>query len=788
MLAALLVGLLVLGCSSPDQSRTAHMQRGERYLAANNLQKAQVEFRNAMQIAPNRADARVMSGRVAEKLGNVRDALGLYQSAIDVDAGYVPARLGLGRLYVFAGAPGRALEVIAPALLQHPDDPDLLTVRGAAYAALQQPAPAMADAKRAVSLAPQNEEAVALLAALYRRDGNVPRAVDLLRTTLDKRAGSTDLRQILADLYEEVGQRDLAEVQLVQIAALNPQALAPRLALASFYARAQRLDAAERVFKEAIAAQPSSDQAKLAYVDFLATRRSRTESERALADLIAHNPADYDLLLARAALLQRQEQPDAATAAYRDIITRGGDRPQGLIARNRLAAVLITQRRFAEASAYIAQVIAKSPRDSDALELRANIALERGESGVAVTDLRTALRDQPRSALILRALARAYLADAQTALAEETLRNALEAAPEDATCRIELAQLLARTNRPAAAIAVLEDAVRRIPQNLPVREALVRMYIAKPDLPAAQKAAEQMTSAAPQDWRGPYLQALVAEGQRRADDAAHDLKRSLDLQPDAIEALEEVSRLDIASGHADRALARLQSLIASRPEDAALHNLLGEQLFTLNDTKRAVDELTRAMQLAPGWWAPYHNLGSVQLAVANPPAAIRTYEQGVAATRMEPALIADLTTLYERLGRADDAIRTYEAFCRAFPGVPFAANNLAMLLVTYGGGPASLERARALTSQFMAATNPDLLDTAGWVRLKSGDLTAALPVLEEAARRAPDSHIVRYHLGMAQLQAGQRDQARVSLESAVAGSVRFAGWDEARSALARLGS
>jgi len=70
--------------------------------------------------------------------------------------------------------------------------------------------------------------------------------------------------------------------------------------------------------------------------------------------------------------------------------------------------------------------------------------------------------------------------------------------------------------------------------------------------------------------------------------------------------------------------------------------------------------------------------------------------------------------------------------------------------------------------------------------LKSGDLAHALPALQRAAQAAPHSSVIRFHLGMAQLQAGQRDEARSSLEAALAGSQRFEGWAEARSALASL--
>ena len=109
-----------------------------------------------------------------------------------------------------------------------------------------------------------------------------------------------------------------------------------------------------------------------------------------------------------------------------------------------------------------------------------------------------------------------------------------------------------------------------------------------------------------------------------------------------------------------------------------------------------------------------------------------------------------------------------------------------MLLITYRSDRASIERARTLTADFMSSSNAYLLDTAAWVRLKCGDLTHALPALQKAAAADPDSSVIRFHLGMAQLQAGQLKDARNSLQSALAGSERFPGWAEARAALANL--
>jgi Tfp pilus assembly protein PilF len=59
-------------------------------------------------------------------------------------------------------------------------------------------------------------------------------------------------------------------------------------------------------------------------------------------------------------------------------------------------------------------------------------------------------------------------------------------------------------------------------------------------------------------------------------------------------------------------------------------------------------------------------------------------------------------------------------------------------------------------------------------------------LLERAADRAPDSRVIRYHLGMAQLQTGQRESARANLETALSGSGEFTGSQEARAVLASL--
>src|SRR5262245_34177767 len=172
LLAACVVACLALvACGGAQSRKERHMARGQEYFTEGNFEKARVEFRNALQIEPNDAEARFMHGQALERVGNLRDAAGMYQAAIDANPDHVNARANLARMFVFAGAPERAMELLEPAMKTHPDDPDLLTSRAAARVQLKDLEAGSADARRALELAPTSENATALLAATLQQQG-----------------------------------------------------------------------------------------------------------------------------------------------------------------------------------------------------------------------------------------------------------------------------------------------------------------------------------------------------------------------------------------------------------------------------------------------------------------------------------------------------------------------------------------------------------------------------------------------------------------------------------------
>jgi uncharacterized protein HemY len=73
------------------------------------------------------------------------------------------------------------------------------------------------------------------------------------------------------------------------------------------------------------------------------------------------------------------------------------------------------------------------------------------------------------------------------------------------------------------------------------------------------------------------------------------------------------------------------------------------------------------------------------------------------------------------------------------------------------------------------------------VQLQAGDLTAAIPNLEQAVKAVPDAPVLHYHLGMAYLKKGDKAAAAESLKKAVDTKETYTGLEEAKLALQDLG-
>ncbi|HEX4608393.1 MAG TPA: tetratricopeptide repeat protein [Urbifossiella sp.] len=195
-------------------------------------------------------------------------------------------------------------------------------------------------------------------------------------------------------------------------------------------------------------------------------------------------PADTELLFLEANLLQEAGDRPAAEARFRALL---GARPEtaysgldaglrGYKARHNLAVLYRDQKRYAEAEAAWAAVVAEEPGFAPAWLGLGELYLARGRGDDVRRVLETLDRAHPGAAetAVLRARWLAHGGDVPAARA--ALEGAVARAPRAAGPRLALARLLARDARdPAAAERVLRELLDLEPGHPEAERLLARV-------------------------------------------------------------------------------------------------------------------------------------------------------------------------------------------------------------------------------------------------------------------------------------------------------------------------
>jgi len=109
-------------------------------------------------------------------------------------------------------------------------------------------------------------------------------------------------------------------------------------------------------------------------------------------------------------------------------------------------------------------------------------------------------------------------------------------------------------------------------------------------------------------------------------------------------------------------------------------------------------------------------------------------------------------------------------------------------LYTEHGGSTTVALRLAQEARSALPADPHVADTLGWVLVRIGSAASAVPYLKECSQAIPTNAAYHYHLGMAYFNAGQVQEAKHELQTALRLRDSFEGSDEARKALASITS
>lgn len=665
-LACVLAAVALCGCTSQADRERAGLGKAAQYVRDGQWDKARLETRNVLRMAPRNARAHALAAQAAEGLGDYPRAWSEWQQAAELDPADLDVRVAIARLQLLSGDADGAARDIARILAGHAGQVGARTLRAAVAVRLGQPEAALAELRDIVARThPPPVDASLLLASLLAGRGDRAGGLRALDAALAAAPGNVALLVAAAQLCEAPPQDPSFTARALDFhrraARAAPQDPSVWRSWADFHLRRGEIDQADAVLRAAITAAPRLDPeaATLDWIAFLADQRGPAAAASAARTAVEAHPGRPSFRLRLAELLDDGGRRDDAEHVLTDLAAREPASPGALAAQDRLAERAFSAGRLDAASEWLARTLAVQPRDASALRLRARIALAHGEPAAAVGDLRTAVHDAPGSADLVGLLAQAHRANGEPQLARDVLADAVRFRPDDAGLRLLLAADMAESGERDAADGELDAAIRQAPRDARAYAAKARLAMARNDPAGAERVWRARLAAAPDDADA-WLD-VAAMRQLR-----HDPKGALAL-------FDEGERQ--APGRRAIALARAEWLTRQGQDDAAIAAY--EQL-----NARTPDDLSVANNLA---WLLSHRPGDAAAlqrarALALPLAA-----------SSEPRCLDTVGWIELRSGDAAAATATLERAARLAPDA--AAIQLHLGLALHAGG----ERVRGAT-------------------------------------------------------------------------------------------
>jgi tetratricopeptide (TPR) repeat protein len=238
---------------------------------------------------------------------------------------------------------------------------------------------------------------------------------------------------------------------------------------------------------------------------------------------------------------------------------------------------------------------------------------------------------------------------------------------------------------------------------------------------------------------------------------------------------------DIAARDLAKARARVDGWLAER--DDPRMRLVSARLFMVaKETAEAERVLRDLVEKDPSQLEPYDLLGRLYMTQGQTDRALSEYQALAGRTPKPAAALTMIGLIHESKGDRAAARTHYEQALAADAKAGVAANNLAWIYAD----EQRLDDALRLAGVAVDAMKqrPEAEDTLGWIYYLKDLPGHAIPAFERALSRAPNNPIYHYHLGLAQMKAGNEAAGRKALRRALELKPDFNGAEDARKALA----
>lgn len=747
----LILSLLVLvaGCADDQEKKGRHYQKGVEYVAAGNEKAAIIEFRNAVQLDPKYADARYQLGLAYLKTNQLGEAFKELERAASLDPANTDAQIKVAELYFLSKKLKESRAKVAEILEGNADFPDAHALLGQIELAEGNGAEAEKAIARAITLMPEVGRYHIIHGSILASLNKVEEAEAALKRGVELAPDAGHSKALVA-FYMGQKKEEEAERILRELQAANPEEPEPYIDLAMFFMQTGDMAATEKNILAAIEKKPDSAELSLMLGNFYYRIRNLEKAEKAYREAVGKSEKADDNKAILANFYYETGKHDLAAQEIEPILANNEQHPMAAMVR---AKLLIREQKNSEALLILDRLVRDVPRWAEAFYLKGVVHLNRGESELSFNAVDQALKLAPHDP------------DARTLMAHHLfLKRDFEGARREA-------------------IAVLQVA----PSNFRAAVIFGKSLLALGKTEDAVRLFTEMESHVPENIEILYNKGAACLAEKDFSKATVAFEKILTIKPDFTPALVALTGILIEDKKVDQAIALVRRYQKESPENLDYILLLAGILEKYGSAPdEALRLLRQAQELAPDSSRVYSMTSALLVRMGKKDQAIEEYRLLVKKNPADVRGQMALGTLLDQSGDLAGAKAAYERVLALEPKFAAAANNLAWLIANEPEPDLGEALRLALLAKEAFPEDPYIADTLGWIHYKRGSHKLALTQFILATEKEPEMPTLRYHLALALVADGQKEQARVELIRALASREKFAERPEAEKLLKEI--
>jgi cellulose synthase operon protein C len=642
------------------------------------------------------------------------------------------------------------------------DKPDSLIASGKDFLAKNDNKAAIIQFKNALQQNPELGEARFLLGKALLDGGDFRGAEVELRKASNLKFSPDLTIPLLAKAMLAGGQankvvNEFSKTELSGEAAANLKTL-----LSQTYEVMGNREAAKEALAAALSAKPDYAPALIASARAKAAQDDIAGAHSIIDGILGKTPGDPDALMMKGSLLAFKGDQTGAMEQYMKAVQ---SKPDFIPAHTAIISNLMQKGSFDDAAKQLEIMKKVAPKNLQTLYLEAQLAYQHKDFKGARDLSQQLLKAAPDSPLFLQLAGAVEYQLGSYIQAEAFLNKALQQAPELKLARSVLVTNYLRGGLPAKALSTLQPVLDKIDKDAAFLALAGEAYLQSGDPKKAEEYFDKANKLDPENpsWRTSLALSHMAQGDVAT--ATTELER-VSRDDKGITADSALIASYLRRNELEKALAAIDVLQKKKPDDPAPYIVSARILLAKKDNTGARQSLEKAVALNPAYIPAVAGLAAMDMSENKPDDARKRFESVIATDPKNSAALLALAKLtLATHGKPEDALVLIN---KAVSGNPAEAKPR-LALIEFHLAQKDPKKAAAVAQDALAAIpdNPELLNAAGVALHQAGDVNQALATYTKLATLQPTSPLAPMRIAEIQIAEKNVDEAVKYLRKAL---------------------